>query len=1019
MHKTIAKRIFIAGWILLSAALTFTAVAQTSIVRGRVASEKGEPLQGVTILVKGAATGTMTGPDGSYSIDVPGASVTLVFRSVGYISQEIKINKGGTMNVQLAESAKSLGEVTVVGYSTQKKYEITSAIAKIKGSDMDEAPFSRIDHAMEGKLAGVQVQEVSGSPGKPLAVRVRGVGSINNSISPLYVIDGFPSTTGLDIINPQDIESIEVLKDAASAAIYGSRGSNGVVLVTTKSGKGGKPSLGFDSYYGLQQRFNRVDVLNRDEYIDFAIEERNNTWMLQGGNASDPNSARTNSAYWLDPLWLSDPKSLPNNDWQSLIDRTAPVQSHQVSASGTSENFKYYLSGNYFNQEGIILGSDYKRLSFRSNIEARLKKIVTIGLNLSGSSIGADDPSADGNQGPVSRSIRVAPTIGLKQQTQSGGYNPYHAAFYLNPIALATEVTNNTKTRDLLANMYASVEIIPNLKFRSTFGSEFFNTLNQYFLPNDINRGAGNIGAVATLNRENYLNENTLTYNYKGDKLSLDGLAGFTYQENTDVTTSLAKSGFPDAQITTLNIGTTLTSGSSASEKWALMSFLGRINASWDNKYLFMASIRRDGSSRFGSDRRWGWFPAVSGGWRISQEKFMKDVRFLDELKLRASYGAAGNDNIGNYAAIGSLQGSNYVLGSGEAVVNGFSPSSFSNHTLGWEKVYTLNLGLDIGLFDNRIYLGADYYNATTKDLLLNVPIPSILGFSSTLMNIGKVRNRGYELELNTVNLNGKLKWTTGFNISHNTNTVLALGPGNAPIYVTNTGFTTITKVGQPIGSYFAFVQDGVFRDQHDFDTHPHYLKQNVGDIKYKDVTGDGVINADDRTILGNNQPKYFWGLQNTFAYSNFDLTMTMDGQWGNKLLNVAIGQAGQSRGNVDGYWRDRWRSPDHPGNGWTPRAAVTANLTTPSSFWLRDASFYRLRTILLGYNFRNLLARKLPGVAGLRIYFSVDNVYMHDHYNKNAQTGNWSNSSTMQGVDYDASYPLARTYTFGINLKF
>ncbi len=991
------------------------AESQQKKVIGTVRELTGMALPGVTVMLKGTVKGTLTDSEGKFSIDVPENSV-LLFSFIGFATKEVVVT-GEILNVVLEESVVKIDEVVAVGYGSLKSSQVSSSIAKVRSDDLDERPTSRIDHAVAGKLAGVQVQEVSGSPGKGLTVKVRGGGSINYSTAPLYVVDGFPINSGLDNINPNDIASIEVLKDAASASIYGSRGANGVVIVTTKSGKAGKPVIQFDAYYGIQERFSKVDVLNRDEYIDFAIEERNNTWILQGGKATDPNSARTNANYWIDPLWLSDPQSFPDNDWQELISRSAPVQNYQISAAGANEIVKYYISGNYFDQQGIILGSDYKRLSFLSNVETKVGDHISMGLNLSVSSMIKNDSDGDGNQGPVSRSVRVAPIVGLEQQTQSGGYYAYHAAFYLNPIALATELTNESKGRNIRANAYVNVDLMQNLRFRTSFGADFINDLNQYFKPNNINRGVGHVGSASTGTRENYLNENTLTYDLTKGKLSLNALAGFTYQEDKLTNTSLSKSGFPDDEITTLNMGTVLTAGSSSETAWRLMSFLGRINTSWADKYLMTLSIRRDGSSRFGEDNRWGWFPAASLGWRLSQEDFMKEFSFIDELKLRASYGIAGNNNIGDYAAIGTLASTNYTLGTSQVVVSGFSPGSFSNSMLGWEKTYTLDAGFDFGVLKNRIFVSFDYYRADTKDLLLNVQIPSVTGFSTSLMNIGEVRNSGVELELNTVNLKGKLKWTTGFNISHNKNKVLALGPQGAPIYATNTGFSTITRIGEPIGSYYAFVQDGVFKDQADLDANPHYKTQNVGDIKYKDVYKDGVIDDKDRTILGNNRPKFFWGMQNTFTYDHFDLTVSADGQWGNKLLNLAIGQHGQSRGNVDGYWRERWRSPEDPGNGWVPRAAVTSNLTTPSSFWLRNAAYWRIRTITLGYKLSDLV--RIEGVSGVRLSVSVDNVIMKDHYNKNPQTGTYSNSSLMPGADFDATYPLARTYTFGINVKF
>ena len=989
-------------------------------VNGRVTeSSTGNPIEGITVTEKGKANQTATNNRGIFDLTVsPGA--VLVFSGLEYATQEVAVGSHTTIDVALAAAVFDLDEVVVVGYGQQKSSEITSSISKVRGEDLDERPISRVDHAMAGKLSGVQVQEASGSPGRGFTVRVRGVSSITNSNSPLYVVDGFPVSSGLDNINPADIESIEVLKDAASAAIYGSRGSNGVVLVTTKTGKGGKPVISLDSYYGIQERFSKVDVLNRDEYIDFAIEERNNSWILQGGQASDPNEVRSNANYWIDPLWISDPQSFPDHDWQDLVSRKAPVQSYQLAASGSSDFIKYYVSGSHFNQKGIVLGSDFKRLSFRGNVEAKVSDWLSLGLNLSANSVDRHDSEGDGNQGPVSRSIRVAPIVGLEQQTQKGGYYPYHAAFYLNPIALATELTNKSNGKNILANLYASVHLAKNLTFRTSFGTDYSNGFTQYFKPDNINRGRGHTGQVNADFRENYLTENILTYEHAVDRLNLNAMAGFTYQEETYTEANLSKSGFPDDEIRTLNMGTLLNSGGSSATQWSLMSFLGRVNTSWDGKYLLSASLRRDASSRFGSDNRWGWFPAVSLGWRISEESFMNEVDFINELKLRASYGTTGNNNIGNYAAIGALNQTNYVVGTSQQVIAGFSPAGFSNRMLGWERTSTIDVGFDISVFRNRVSLVVDYYQSDVNDLLLNVQIPAVSGFSSAMVNIGAIRNRGVEFELNTINLNGPFKWSTAFNISHNTNTVTALGPDAAPIYGYLDGYNvTTTQIGQPIGSYYLFEQEGVFRNQEELDSHPHYRVQNVGDIKYRDVNNDGEINEDDRVIAGNNSPKYFWGMQNTFAYGAFDLTVAMDGQWGNKLLNIAISQHGQSRGNVDGYWRDRWRSPEDPGNGWVPRAAVTANLTTPSTFWLRNASFFRVRTASLGYKAPSRWFERTNAIKSIRLYASVDNLFMHDHYYHNPQTGTWSNSNTVPGADYDATYPLARTYTIGLNARF
>lgn len=1016
IFNAINKCIVLIVMVLLQTAAVFS---QEQNVTGTV--KDSQTLSGiaeVTIQQKGTKNMTKTDSNGRFSIQIPPGSI-LSFSAIGYEPVELAVNSQ-INEVLMVASINTMDEVIVVGYGKQKSSDVSSSIASVKSKDFDQRPLTRVDQAMAGKLPGVQVQEVSGSPGRPMNVKVRGVSSISNSNAPLYVVDGFPVSSGLDNINPSDIESIEVLKDAASAAIYGSRGANGVVLITTKSGKAGKPQIELNTYFGMQERFSKVDVLNRDEYIAFAIEERNNTWILQGGKATDPNNVRTNANYWIDPLWLTDPTSFPDHDWQELVSRKAPVQNYQLSAMGSSEAVKYYFSSGYYTQQGIILNSDFRRFSFRTNLESKLHDRVTLGLNLAANALRKNDADGDGNQGPVSRSTRVAPIVGLDQQTQNGGYYPYHAAFFLNPIALANEIDNLSNTKQLLANLFVNVNILENLSFKSSFGTDYANVFNNYFKPNNVNRGGGHRGNFSTNYRENYLNENLFTYDLKSDNWRLDAIAGFTYQEEKYVDGSVEKTGFPDDEIRTLNMGTILSSGSSSESEWTLMSFLSRANFSLQDKYLFSASIRRDGSSRFGSENKWGWFPAASVGWRISKESFMEDIKAVNDLKLRLSYGNTGNNNIGNYAAIGLLNSTNYVLGSSQVVQSGFAPGSFSNRNLGWEKTTTIDAGLDISLFESRVNMSLDYYRSDVKDLLLNVQVPAITGFSTALLNIGSIRNSGVEFQINTDILRGPISWNLNFNIAHNKNKVLSLGPDNSPIYGSQDGYiVTKTEVGEAIGSYFLFTQEGVFKNQEELNTHPKYRVQNVGDIKYKDINSDGKIDDADKSIVGNNNPKYFWGMQHTFGYKSWDLSVSLDGQGGNKLLNIAISQHGQSRGNVDGYWRDRWKSPEDPGNGWVPRAAVTSNLTTPSTFWLRDASFWRVRTIALGYKLPENAISRLKILNRCRIYASMDNVFMHDHYNKNPQTGSWTNSNTIPGVDYDATYPLARTYTLGLNVNF
>ena len=987
------------------------------IVSGIIVDSKGLTLPGVSVVEKGTSNGTISDIDGKFKIKVSGSSI-LVFSFIGMETVEKTVNNQPVINITLSSSNQNLEEVVIVGYGKLKSSQVSSSITRVTSNDIVERPVARIDQAIQGKIAGIQVQEVSGSPGRSLSVQVRGVGSINYASSPLYVVDGFPISGDLNNINPGEIESIEVLKDAASAAIYGSRGANGVILISTKNGSKGKAVLEIDSYYGIQKRFSKVDVLNRDEYIKFAIEERTNSYIYSGGDLSVPEDKRSSSTFGIDPLWRSNPTSFPDNDWQDLIDRVAPVQSHTISGSGGTDKIKYFFSTNYFDQQGIINNTYFKRFSSRANVEAVLNRFVTLGLNLSVSNSLRNDPETDSNGGPISRSILMAPIVGINQQTVAGGYYLYHASFYVNPIVWLKEEQNKIRNNNILSNFYAELNLMKNLKFRSSLGSNISTFTTDFYRTNNINRGGGSYGTVTNSLLQNYLNENTITYDLSKKDWTLSLLGGFTYQEENYEDSFLKKTGFADDDIKTLNAGTVLSSGTSTATKWSMISYLSRINMSYKDKYIMTASIRRDGSSRFGGKNRWGTFPSASLGWIISEEAFMDKVRKqVSNLKLRTSFGTVGNNNIDNYSAIGLMKNSNYIVGG--TVLGGYAPSTLGNNVLGWEKTSTFDVGVDLGLIKNRVNLTFDYYSAKTNDLLLQVQVPEITGFSTALQNIGEVQNTGTEIELLTKNLVGKFVWSTSFNISHNKNEVKKLGSDGSPII----GAYNITRIGDPIGSYYLFETDGLFKDQADVDQNKAmaYVSKHPspGDLKYKDQDGDKAITIKDKKVVGHNSPDYHWGFTNNFNYKGFDLSIFIDGQWGNKLINLAKAQTTQSRANVRGYWRDRWVSAAQPGNGKVPRAVVTENLVTPSTWFLEDASFWRIRSISYGYTLPQKLINKINGISKIRLYGSIDNVFMHDHYNHMSQTATYSNSNLQPGQDFDSGYPLATTYIFGLNVKF
>ncbi|WP_339901501.1 TonB-dependent receptor [uncultured Cyclobacterium sp.] len=1006
-------------------------VAKNPIIRefkpitGTVTDENGEAIPGATVLIVGTNTGTATDIDGNFSLDVEeGAEILISF--IGFEPQKVVIGNQSKLTITMSEDQSSLDEVVVVGYGTQKSRDLTTAVAKLSGEKLEDrtGTITRVDQALIGALAGVRVQEVSGQPGRALSIKVRGTGSITAGSEPLYVVDGVPISGDLNNIAVGNIESIEVLKDAAASAIYGSRGANGVVIITTERGASGAPVVSFKTRYGFQQVAKTYDVLNRDEWIDFAVEERNNTYLLNGGDPNVPYDERPGGSR-INPEWISNPESFPDTDWQALISRTAPIHNSQLSISGGTENTTYSVYADVFQQEGVIKHTDYNRYSFKVNVETKIHEKVKIGLNISPSYSIQNEADAENVGGPISRAKFLAPIVEPHLGTINTGGEPYtRTDILVNPLAWLEETDDKTKRFRTIGSFYVDLEIIKNLSLRNATSADYSSGSNSFYKTNNVNRNNGSYAQAATLLNTNLLNETLLSYSIGNDNYDFTAIAGFSAQKFRNENTFSEVRGFPDDLVKTLNAGTELIAAQSTASEHSLLSYFSRATYSLNDRYLVTASIRRDGSSRFGGNNKWGWFPSVSMGWRISEESFMNNINALNNLKLRASYGATGNYNIPNYGYIGTLSQTNYVLGDGTGnLIGGLSPSSFSNPELSWEKNNTLNIGVDMGFLENRFTLGVDLYRSITRDLLLNVPIPVISGFSSTLQNIGKVENKGVEFELGArVVSTSDFSWRIDGNLSFNRNKVLELGPEGASIPGFARGTSvTITQIGSPIGSYFLIPVAGVFMSEEELNASPKSKTQNVGDLKYVDTNEDGVITDDDKQIVGKNQPDFTWGLSQTIQYKNFDLSVMAYGESGNNLINESQGGAGRSHvGNVLGYWRDRYVSAENPGDGNTPRAAVTSNLTTPSTFWMFDGSFWRIRNVSLGYNAPESFLGNFKGaVSGLRVYLSAENVFTKDNYFGNPQTGVRNNSLLVPGIDATNTYPLAKSLVLGLNITF
>ncbi|MGV3504028.1 MAG: TonB-dependent receptor [Adhaeribacter sp.] len=1015
-------------------------------VSGLVKSVHGDPLPGVTVLVKGTTIGTTTAADGRFSLEVPDNTATLVFSFIGFTTQEQAINSRTAIQVTLQEDSQSLKEVVVVGYGTQQRSSITSSVASVSTKSIETQPLAGLDQALAGQAAGVQAAQRTGSPGGGVTVRVRGTGSIGAGNEPLYVVDGFPMEGGfnrdmspLSTLNPNDIESIQVLKDASSAAIYGSRGSNGVVIITTKRGKAGKPRVQLSTYQGLQQVANKIDMLNAREYALFNTEARNNAWVDAGGKASDPNSARPDR-FKIPPMF-QDPASLgEGTDWQEAVFRTAPIRNYELSTSGGSDLTQFLVSGGYFNQQGTVINTGFERYSFRFNLDTKVSDKIKLGVNLSPSYSSTDVLPVDDQVftgGILASALSLAPTIPVYNPdgsfTTQLGASPLVTGVVDNPVAIAHKIKGRNATFRTLGTVFGEYGFAPGLTFKTSFGADYSDARTSFYHPSDLGRDAATapvIPIARAANSRSYvlLNENTLTFDRVFDDHHLTALLGFTNQQAYWESASLSATNFPNDLVMTLNAGQVTAGGTSAAE-WSLLSYLGRVNYSFKSKYLFTATIRRDGSSRFGAANKWGTFPSASLGWNLAQEEFLKNAGPVSDLKLRASYGLAGNNAIGDYSHIGLLSSSRYVLGAGAGqLVNGLQPASISNQHLGWEVMDQADLGLDLGLFKNRLLLTVDYYNKNTSDLLLSVPVPSSTGFTSALQNIGKVNNKGWEFALGTRNLVNTLTWNTDFNISFNKNEVLALGPAGDPIISRSPSFspnTHITQIGSPVGSFYGYEVIGVYRDQADVDNSPAVRGaggSKPGDLKYRDVNGDKQITGADVTIIGDNHPDFTYGLTNTFGYKNFDLSVLIDGAQGFELLNggrrnIGLVSGSYSRRDV----LNRWQSPENPGDGRTPRANVVptgGNVTYVSSLLVEDASFLRIRNLNLRYR----LPQKVLDLARAQqasLSLSVQNAFTFTKYlGYNPEQSFQGTNPLTPGVDFNG-YPVARTFTLGVNVSF
>ena len=1011
----------------------------------------------VSVKIKGTSQAVSTSGKGAYSIKA-NIGATLVFQYLSYTTQEAVVTKPGAINIKLIESNNKLEEVVVIGYGSQKRSNTTGSIAKISAESIEERPITRVEQALQGQMAGVSVRSTSGAPGSDITVNVRGAASINGISTPLYVVDGVP-LDNLSGINPSDIQSIDVLKDAASAAIYGSRGSNGVVIVTTKRGKTGEPVFTLTSYTAIANVERKVDVMTSDEWIEFNKKWLDRQWTVATGQPSTTSQADRiayaqkinptanyttrdgllgiRGTYGIyDPYWGT--SAIEPIDWQDELFRNAPVHDVQLSVAGATDKINYSLSGGAYQQDGLVYGSSFKRYSFRSNIEAQVSKRVRVGLTLApslGITKGAD---VDGKDNAVSRALSFPGWV-LAGTGRMAGADP--TKFYdgwgpgannVSPYVQA--VYNDRLVRDTRLNtsLTTTVNIIEGLNATGLVGWNYRGNTARTYSPTWIN---GNWNAQGTtpgslstsrrtsLSSNSLLTQGTLTYAKTVGKHSFDGLLGVSEEKYNEESTDQAQNKLPNDKTwvfdqtrgtTTIN---TITGANNA-----LLSAFGRFQYNYDGKYLFAASLRRDGSSKFGPDNRWGWFPAVSAGWNASEETFIKNISWMSTAKVRASWGKTGNDRIGNSNFLSLLTGLNYPYGDSQAINSGFVTSSIGNSKLRWEKSDSYNFGVDLGIWKNRISISADVYYKKTTDLLLNAPVSLTTGFSNMFDNIGSVDNKGFEFTLNTNNLTGAFRWNTSMNISVNRNKITGLTADNADIKL-GQGNTIIQRVGSPINSYYLLDATGVLRES-DFTIAgttftpkvPIFSGQKPGDTKYRDANGDGKIDANDYVVAGSYQPKFEFGFTNNFYYKNWDASILVQGRVGGDLLS--IGSRGWNRATNDtrynymeSWLNNAYWSESDPGDGKVPAffSAVTSQYDTN---WMYSATYVRIKNISVGYNLP--INKKI--INRLRIYASLDNVYMWDSY----YPGYSPEGATQDNASADwGSYPQARTISLGLSATF
>lgn len=1014
--------------------MTYSVFGQEVTVTGVVSfAGDGSALPGVNVIVKGTTNGTVTDFDGKYSINVAPGDETLTFSFIGFTKQEIAINGQTEIDVTMTEDATALDEVVLVGYGTQIKREVTGSVQTIDAEELADIPVSQVTQKLQGRLAGVQINQTTGKPGQGMSVRIRGQLSVSGGSDPLYVVDGFPISGGINNLNPDEIEDITILKDAASTSLYGSRAANGVVLITTKKGTPGQTNVSFNTSVGMQSvpERGRIEMMNSVEFAQFKKEY----YEDQGDPV--PEIFQNPSQY-----------EGQTNDWYGALLRTAPLQNYNLTITSNTEKLRSAVVAGFFKQDGVVLNSDYERFSLRANLDYDISDRVHIGFNVAPSYIIDNVPRTDGTRGEgiLFNALHTWPIMpiynadGTRTTFNRLPADTGNIFSYANWLTSAEQITNETKDINLLTNAFLEYEPIEGLTIKTTLNAELYNRRYEFFSPTTatyrINNPIPTNSEAIWEDRNDFswLNENTVNYNKSFGEHNFSLLGGFTFQKFRRDFSRVQAQNFADDRLPVIQGAADINRGGNQTfdeiQEWSLVSFLSRLTYNYKGKYLLTAAVRSDGSSRFGSENRWGTFPSVSAGWIASDEDFMQNQETFSLVKLRASYGVTGNNNIGNYTQYALINNTvNAVFGNDLAP--GSAVNSLSNTNLGWETTKQFDAGLDVSLLNDRLSLVYDYYTKNTTNLLYNVQVAQESGFNEFSDNIGEIKFWGHEFALNTINTTGKFRWTTSANISFNRNVVKSLADGIDRVYG-NSGWH-ITKVGEPFGQFYGHLSDGVYLNQEDLDTSPQVPgRSTVGSIKLVDVNGDGVITRggddDDRAITGNPFPDFTYGITNTIKYGNWDFSVVGTGSQGNQLLVRHL----FSTTNLDGVFNllkdveNRFRSVENPGDGFYGTTVGGGNVTGIERDWINDrfvadASYFNIRNITLGFT--------LGGVEryfkSARLYASIQNVYIFTKYwgGPNPEisvqnNGQGDGGNLESGVDI-SGYPVPRIVSVGLNLNF